>query len=710
MIKNKYKSLICVMLCSLLLYACGQETEPAQENAITLSETVKEKTEAEETTETEEISEAPEIAAIPDLSSAENAYEILAQLIEDEGLRRRVRYGARIEEEDSAEEVLQKLENCESIVLEENSDSDVIYSLESLSLLPNLKRLEIIIKKWNDSAITDFTPIAQLSRLEELSVTYAKDEQIDLSFLGQMRTITELSLISCTLADSSFLEQMPQLQCLSLYETPVDDLAVLEKLPELVELSLSGNENAKHIETVGTLTKMQDLDLQYCGIEDISFLSGLTELRGVNLNGNLITDITPLAGLDKLERLEVSENRISDISVIGNMTNLYDLAIDGNEIQDISALTGLSHLSQVSLSNNRIEDLSPLAGKEELMYAAVSGNPITNMEPLFEVPLLTYRNKGVSEEEKAFVADWLAEHYPEAEEHECIAFLQGDLNNDGLQDIAFVVDSDAFQQGRVYFEDRQLFILLQQKDGSWVELEDTPGVMSGQSGGMKGDPYYGMFMQVGYLWIKEGWGDSYGSQQIRIYEYHNGSLNLKKTISISYYSFTYGDDVRIWNEQDGTWQKYAIALDGNRWVRVDLADSEHSGHKAFPEIIVYNMSYDICDNKKETQLTSSEALDLVFEAEIEDAASAVMETLPYADWQKDGYELLVGVTLPDYYYVLPETRREAEGESEGWEGDYLFYNGIISEGGKLYHDIYLIQEKEKKEFLLDDATGEIKEE
>ena len=140
-------------------------------------------------------------------------------------------------------------------------------------------------------------------------------------------------------------------------------------------------------------------------------------------------------------------------------------------------------------------------------------------------------------------------------------------------------------------------------------------------------------------------------------------------------------------------------------VRVDLEDSEHVAHKAFPRMSIDHMSYDICDNKIETQLASSEALDLVFEAEIEDAASAVMETLPYADWQKDGYELLVGVTLPDYYYDLPETRREANDESAEWEGDYLFYNGIISEGGKLYHDIYLIQEKEKKEFLLDDATG-----
>ena len=714
MIKNKYKSLICVMLCSLLLYACGQEMEPPQENAVTLSETVEETTETEETTEAEEIADTSEnVVIIPDLSGAENADEALALLIEDEGFRECVRYGADIEEEDSPEEVLQKLENCESISLKEAAYGNAIYSLDSLSLLPNLKQLTIRISEWDDSAITDFTPISQLSRLEYLFITYGKDEQIDLSFLGQMHTITELFLTYCEIADFSFLEQMPQLQCLSLYETPIDDLAVLEKLPELVELSLSGNENAKHIEAVGTLTKMQDLGIQYCGIEDIGFLSGLTELREVNLNGNSITDITPLASLNKLERLGLAENRVSDISAIEGMCNLFDLALDGNEIRDISALTELSHLNQAGLSDNQIEDLSPLAGKEELMYAAVFGNPIKNMEPLFEVPMLWYTDSGVSDEENIFMTDWLMEHFPEAEAFACVDYIQGDLNNDGLQDIAFVADSEVFDvyEGEDFPErlpdTRRLFVLLQQKDSSWVELENVPHLAEPMSGGLRGDPYRGMFMQPGYLLIKEGWGSSSGTTQTEIYEYHNGNLRLANTISVDDYSYAAGYDVQIQNEQDGTWKRYAIAMDGYRMARVDIEDSEHVVHKAFPKMSIFYRSYYIYDDKIETQLTSSEALDLVLEAAIEDAASAVMETLPYTKWQKDGYELLVGVTLPDYYYVLSGNQRDGDGEVAG---DYLYYDGITLKDGALCHVIHLREGSEKREFLLDDATGEIKEE
>ncbi|MDE6687797.1 MAG: hypothetical protein K2K17_10830 [Lachnospiraceae bacterium] len=722
--KNKYgyrcRLLSWAVLCSLLFCACRQETESPQEDAATQSETAEENIETDEATEAEAIVVAPdEAATMPDLSGVGNAEEALGLLIEDKGFRECVRYGIGIKEGDSPEVVWQKLQSCESIVLKEAAYGNAICSLDSLALLPNLKQLVIDIDSWDDSVITDFTPIAQLSQLENLYISYDKDEQIELSFLGEMPTITELYLTRSTIVDFSFLENMPQLQRLSLYETPIEDLAVLEKLPKLVELSLAGNENAENIEAVGTLTKMQDLGLQYCGIEDISFLSSLTELRGVNLNGNSVMDITPLAGLVKLERLGLAENNISDISALNNLNHLFDLALDGNEIQDISALAQLSHLNQVGLSDNLIEDLTPLAGKEELMYAAVFGNPLKSIEPVWDVPRLLCTNRGTSDEEKTFITDWLAEHYPEVEEFSCVDFIQGDLNNDGLQDIAFVVSSDAFQpENSDLAADRRMFILLQQKDGSWEEQAGTPHIMSAQSGGMRGDPYYGAFMQSGYLVIQEGWGSRDGTVRTVFYEYQNGSLSTVKQISVDDDNFADGYDVRVTNVRDNTWQEYAIAMDGYRMVRVDLADSEHLTHKGFPGISLYDGSYYIIEDKVESQITSSEALDRVLEVAVEDTASAVREDLPYATWQKEGYELLLGVTLPDYYYVIPETQSEADEEGTEDGERYLRYEGVTWEDGRLYHRINLITVcqgsygtwHKKSEFLLDDDTGEIREE
>lgn len=709
--KYQYKIFCCALLCSLFFCACGQEAEPTQESTAAQSQTVT------ETGEMEETEAAEEKLLQSDLSEAKNADEVLELLIADDGFRERVRHSSelRIADDSSPETILRAMENCESIVLREAAYGDAIYSLESLSLFPNLRQLVIDINKWDDSVITDFTPIAQLSRLEEVYINYEKEEPINLSFLGEMHSITELYLTHCRIADLSFLEQMPQLQRLSLYETPVEDLAVLEKLPELVELALSGNENAKNIEVVGTLTKMQDLGIQYCGIEDISFLSGLTELRGVNLNGNAIRDITPLAGLDKMERLGLAENQIRDIAAIGGMDNLFDLALDGNEIQNISVLARLPHLNQVGLSDNQIEDFSPLAGRKELMYAAVFGNPAKSIGPVWEVPILLYTDTNVSDEEETWIADWLEENYPAVEEFECIDFIQGDLDHDGRDDIAFVVDSDTFEVYEEDFsefrsDDRRLFILLQLSDGSWREVEDAPYVPDSTAGGMRGDPYYGMFIEPGYLLVKTGWGSSGGSVETERYEYQDGKLCLKKTIIVSDYNYATGYDVLEEEGQSDAWRRYVIAMDGYRMVRVDLADSEHPGYKAFPEIDLYNMSYYIYHDEIATQMTASEALDIVCAAAIEDTDSAVRERLPYTDWQKEGYELLTGIALPEYYYVLPETKREADSESETWEGDYIYYDNIMREDdGMLYHVIYFKQENGSRKMLLNDATGEIRE-
>ncbi|MDE6056176.1 MAG: hypothetical protein K2G55_21005 [Lachnospiraceae bacterium] len=707
-ITGKYKIFCYALLSSLFFCACGRDAAPSQESTVALTETEAETRESRETEETQ---------TLPDLSNARNADEVLELLIADEGFRERVRRSSelRIADESSAETILKEIKNCESIVLREAVYGNPIYSLESLSLFPNLKQLAIDISKWDDSTIADFTPIAQLSQLEEIYINYGKEEQIDLSFLGEMHTVTNLYLTHCNIADLSFLEQMPQLQRLSLYETPVEDLAVLEKLPELVELALSGNENAKHIEAVGTLTKMQDLGIQYCGIEDISFLSGLTELRGVNLNGNSVTDITPLAGLVKMERLGLAENKISDISAIGELSSLFDLALDGNEIQDISVLARLPHLNQAGLSDNQIEDFSPLAGKEELMYAAVFGNPAKSIKPVWEVPMLLYTDTGVSDEEETWIADWLKENYPEMEEFECIDCVQGDLNDDGRQDIAFVVDSDYFDVHEEAYperisDDRCLFVLLQQKDGSWREIENVPRLPNSTAGGMRGDPYQGAFLEPGYLLIKTGWGSSSGTVETEIYEYQGGGFRRVKTISADDYSYADGYDVLVEEEQTDTWKRYMIAMDGYRMVRVDVADSDNPVHKAFPELALFDMSYYIYRDKIETQITASEALDIVCAATVEDSGSVIQEKLPYADWQKEGYELLTGITLPEYYYVLPETRSEADNESGEWEGDYIYYDNIVRKAdGMLYHVIYLKQENKSRKMLLNDTTGEIEE-
>ena len=272
-----------------------------------------------------------------------------------------------IEEEDTKETILQKMEQCEFLILTDPHNTERGFSLEDLRFFPNLKTLQIGFGRF-DCSIEDFTPIAGLSQLKEFFLSY-NGRELDLSFLEEMESITTLYFFNCQIADFTFLEKMPQLERLLLDHISVGDLpnlCVWEKLSQLAEL------------------EMED-----CGIEEIGFLSSLTELRVVNLDGNAITNLTPLAGLSKLERLKAANNQICDIHSLAYLSNLFDLDLSGNQIQDISALAGLSHLNQVRLFDNQIEDFSPLEGKKELMEVRILENPCKDFRAVWTVPFFS---------------------------------------------------------------------------------------------------------------------------------------------------------------------------------------------------------------------------------------------------------------------------------------------------------------------------------
>lgn len=617
------------------------------------------------------------------------AEEILARLMPHKGFREKVWYQAGIEDGDTAEEILRKLAQCETLELSYLHDESTL-SLEGLAYLPNLRTLSIESPSYSFT-IEDFSPIGDLAKLEELYLSYGHDQEIDLSFLAERKTLKRLFLPYCRLKSIDFLGDMPQLERLSLYHSLVEDLAVLAKLPDLVELSVAGNSGVRHLEVIGTLSKMEDLGLQECGIEDIGFLSGLKELKGLNLNDNAVTDLSPLAGLTKLERLGLSRNKIRDLSPIGGLRELYDLALDENEVSDISALRGMPRLNQAGLSGNRITDLSPLADKKELLYAAVFGNPYEDLRPVMHVPFLS-PGRAVTKEQLAFVEQWMAENRPETEEYTCIGYEEGDLDRDGRRDVAFVVDKgDAQGEDTVYDDSRELILLLRQGDGSWLAPE-TPYIMGRGSGGMRGDPYRGVFLGEGYLMIKSAWGSRGGVERTERYSWRDGGLWLEEDTWIEDDNFSTGYDVNVQYDEGRTWCRYAIAMDGYRMVRVDLENSEHPAHKAFPEVSLYRMEYRLYPEREDTRLSAAEALDLFRETA---RPSAVREELPYEPWQKENYDRIKGYVLPGHYYTDPA----AEGEKS-----YFYYQGQAFEDGICYH---LICDAPDTLYYVNDLTGEV---
>jgi Leucine-rich repeat (LRR) protein len=79
--------------------------------------------------------------------------------------------------------------------------------------------------------------------------------------------------------------------------------------------------------------------------------------------------------LQGLEQLDLSYGNISDISPLATLTSLKVLDLSNNDINDLEPLSGLNKLRNVDVSNNDISDLDPILSAAQYDVINFSGNP-----------------------------------------------------------------------------------------------------------------------------------------------------------------------------------------------------------------------------------------------------------------------------------------------------------------------------------------------
>ena len=137
-----------------------------------------------------------------------------------------------------------------------------------------------------DSRVTDLTPLAKLTSLEELS------------------------LISTQVSDLTPIAKLTSLERLVLDGTQVGDLSPLAKLTSLDELWL-----------ISTL------------VHDLSPLAKLTSLEVLALNNSRVRDLAPLANLPRLETLFVTDTQVRDLTPLAKLTSLEELWLDHTQVR-----------------------------------------------------------------------------------------------------------------------------------------------------------------------------------------------------------------------------------------------------------------------------------------------------------------------------------------------------------------------------------------
>lgn len=352
---------------------------------------------------------------------------------------------------------------------------------------------------------------------------------------------------------------VPKLKELSIRNVDLENLLFLEKFPQLENLYVT-HCRLKELSGIECQKELREASFYQNEISDITPLQYLTKLTAVNINENHVSDLSPLKNRTELTVLGAAYNRISDISPLEGLSKLDSLELDFNEIQDIHAIKNLQELHYLGLAHNQIKDFSPVMELDQLLGFRIGENPGQNIEDLIFLPRLAIESSfGEDEKLKQEAQEILIQFYPD---EELIAqdMIKGDLNEDGITDLAIMGGPDPED---TRYDEREIYLFIRQMDGSLQPLTSI-ATLGPYSGGVYGDPYEGMLISDGRLVVKVYGGSSWRWGFTNIYEYENGEMKEKWELSLAERTVESGYNFTILNKEDGSYRSYVVAREGGK--------------------------------------------------------------------------------------------------------------------------------------------------
>ncbi len=244
--------------------------------------------------------------------------------------------------------LLGRARRATSIVI---SDSDVRLTPRSaaeLNRYPAARRLVLSGRGLDGS---DANAIAGMSRVQALSVSMCGWSDTEVSVLGKMGALRELSLSYCTGLTGA-------------------GLTSLARAGRLQYLRIGGASlSTQGLRSLGGLKALRKLDVPLEGVspyaaddELVGFLTGHDQLTAVMLPGERITDrgCAGLARHPTLQRLLLTSSRITGrgAAALASLGNLRDLTLANAQLgsEAVAKLSRLEKLEQLNLSGTHIGD------------------------------------------------------------------------------------------------------------------------------------------------------------------------------------------------------------------------------------------------------------------------------------------------------------------------------------------------------------------
>lgn len=386
--------------------SAAEETDASiTEEAVTTTEITEASAETEALTETETVTETVTEAAAEETAETEIQTEEVQSSQGEDITIQGVRYPAGLTE------------------LSLELDTLTGEEIAAIGSLTGLTKLDLCLNKYADDWEYDLSPLGELTALKELSL---EDMYIsDLGFLSGLTKLEELSLAGSGFFGMDALRSHESLRALDLSNAEFSDseLDILTELTYLEELDISQCYAAEKLDFLKSLTdlkklhissrymfdtgytdedlrvlqelpQLEELDIEFHENESMDFLKEMTGLKGLKITArDRADDITEnVSALTGLEALDLSDTGLEDIGFIGNLADLKRLCLSHNEITDIGVLAGLTGLEELDISHNGsgIDDISVLSHLKELRSLSLYNCNVSDYTPISGLTKLRY--------------------------------------------------------------------------------------------------------------------------------------------------------------------------------------------------------------------------------------------------------------------------------------------------------------------------------
>lgn len=258
-----------------------------------------------------------------------------------------------------------------------------IESLADLSILKNLRKLELVYQHINDISplaslhltilniegnfVSDLTPLGGMTGLKELTV--GRNPISDLSPLSSLPRLRRLSAEQIEASDITPLAKIQSLEIADLFDIPCADYSPLVELPSLKSVNISDSSVSDVAVVVGN-KRLTQIIAHRCGITSLAIFKTLPDLEWLELWQNDIRDLSGVEAFQSLKHLNLNYTPVEDLTPLTKLKHLEELELR-RVVADLAPLLEIPSLKKVQCTSDAQEAIDRIAGKAKFAIEVI---------------------------------------------------------------------------------------------------------------------------------------------------------------------------------------------------------------------------------------------------------------------------------------------------------------------------------------------------